>query len=73
MQKKDLNGGRVNGMIGTALGFGFVTPKQIPFAGGILVLCLPFIFALSFPGTDYLYCHLWAFLAAYWERSQPIF
>ena len=50
MQKKDLNGGRVNGMIGTALGFGFVTPKQIPFAGGILVLCLPFIFANPFQG-----------------------
>lgn len=44
MREKELNGGRVNSMIGTALGFGFVTPKQIPFAGGILMLSMPFIF-----------------------------
>ena len=50
MQEKELNGGRVNSMIGTALGFGFITPKQIPFAGGILVLCLPFVFANPFQG-----------------------
>ncbi len=48
--EKELNGGRVNSMIGTALGFGFITPKQIPFAGGILVFCLPFIFANPFQG-----------------------
>ncbi|MGB5636262.1 MAG: hypothetical protein WBM86_26260, partial [Waterburya sp.] len=48
--QKELNGGRVNSMIGTALGFGFITPKQIPFAGGILVFCLPFIFANPFQG-----------------------
>ena len=50
MREKELNGGRVNTMIGTALGFGFITPKQIPFAGGIMVLCMPFVFANPFQG-----------------------
>ncbi len=45
MLEKYLNGGRVNTMIGTALGFGFVTPKQIPFAAGILACCIAFILA----------------------------
>jgi len=52
MEKKDLNGGRVNSIMGTALGFGLISAGQVPYALLILVLCLPFM--LSNPAKGLL-------------------
>jgi hypothetical protein len=43
MREQDLGEGRVNAMIGTALGLGFVTPQQFVYCAGIFFLCIPFI------------------------------
>ncbi|CAA9582014.1 hypothetical protein AVDCRST_MAG81-3085 [uncultured Synechococcales cyanobacterium] len=44
MREQALGEGRVNEMIGTALGLGFIAPKQFLFCGGIFFLCIPLIF-----------------------------
>jgi len=43
MREQDLGDGRVNGMIGTALGLGFIAPKQFLYCAGIFLFCVPFI------------------------------
>lgn len=44
MREQNLGDGRVNGMIGTALGLGFIAPKQFLYCAGIFFFCIPFIF-----------------------------
>lgn len=43
MREQDLGDGRVNDMIGTALGLGFIAPKQFAWCAGIFFICIPFI------------------------------
>lgn len=43
MREQDLGDGRVNGMIGTALGLGFIAPKQFLYCASIFLFCIPFI------------------------------
>ncbi len=43
MREQDLVDGRVNGMIGTALGLGFIAPKQFLYCAVIFFFCIPFI------------------------------
>lgn len=43
MREQDLSDGHVNGMIGTALGLGFIAPKQVLYCGAIFMFCVPFI------------------------------
>lgn len=43
MREQDLGDGRVNTMIGTALGLGFIAPKQFLYCGAIFMFCVPFI------------------------------
>ncbi len=43
MREQDLSDGRVNGMIGTALGLGFIAPKQFLYFAAIFFFCIPFI------------------------------
>lgn len=44
MKEQSLAEGRVNEMIGTALGLAFIAPKQFLYCGGIFLLCVPVIF-----------------------------
>jgi hypothetical protein len=43
MREQDLADGRINSIIGTALGLGFITPKQAIFFAAFFILCIPFI------------------------------
>jgi len=43
VREQDLGDGRVNTMIGTALGLGFIAPKQFLYCGAIFMFCVPFI------------------------------
>lgn len=43
MREQNLGDGRVNEMIGTALGMGFIAPKQLLYFGAIFLICVPFI------------------------------
>lgn len=56
MREKDLNEGRINSMIGTALGYGFLSPEQLPYAGAIFFLCIPFIFKNPIKGLLIFAC-----------------
>lgn len=50
MQEKELNEGRVYGIIGTALGFGFIAPEMLPYAIIILLICIPVMFKAPLKG-----------------------
>lgn len=56
MQKKDLNEGRVNSIIGTALGYGFISPSQVPYAVAILFISIPFMFSNPLKGVLIFAC-----------------
>ena len=56
MREKDLNNGRINAMIGTALGYGFVTPQQIPYALVILLCCIPLMLSNPLKGLLMFIC-----------------
>ena len=43
MREQDLGDGRVNEMIGTALGLGFIAPKQFLYCASIFLFCVPWI------------------------------
>ncbi len=43
MKERDLADGQVNQMIGTALGIGFIAPKQFLWCGIIFLICVPLI------------------------------
>ncbi|GFE72154.1 hypothetical protein [Chroococcus sp. FPU101] len=56
MKEEDLADGRVNEMIGTALGLGFVSPKQFPFFALIFLFCVPFIIRNPMQGLVIFAC-----------------
>ncbi|MEM8779831.1 MAG: DUF87 domain-containing protein [Cyanobacteria bacterium P01_G01_bin.49] len=56
MRKEDLQDGRVNAMIGTALGMGFVSPHQMLWFATIFLMCVPFIFRNPLQGLLIFAC-----------------
>ena len=56
MESKHLNEGKINPIIGTALGFGFVSPKQLPYIAAILLVCIPIILTNLVKGILFFVC-----------------
>lgn len=56
MRERDLNNGRINSMIGTALGYGFIAPEQVPYAMVILFISIPFMFLNPLKGLLIFIC-----------------